>query len=528
LGDSTQGGSLVAYHLRTYSGEYVQIYPSGPVPISYSGREVTVAGTVSQLEDRTVLSAAAITPIDAPSASYSPVVSGTRKIAMILLRYSDSAAYTPNDATYYFNLMNPATNSVNAFYREESYGLLGIQANVYGWYTLPRPRSHYVYGSLSTCGVYFDRLTIDGVAVADPYLYFLQYDDVSFVTNDYLDSCAWGGTYTIIADGQAKCYGVTWMPPWAQNNGVYAHEIGHSLRCPHTGWVYSEYDSIWDVESGGTRFGRVWRGSYYSVAARQTVDLHSYDPCHHVAYHKIKLGWLNNWYSEISTWPATITVNALAGPCSKFMAIKVRIPGQDPAKKYFTVEARTKINYDQRLPGEGVIIHFVDEDRICRSVSGIFESVPAYPIDSTPRSWSLDDAQWEVGTTYTNVAYGIRISILSKTGNSYQIRIGEGFNFSLSSSGGITVTRGSSGFSTVTVSLTSGIAQPVALSASVPSQLAYNVVISFSPSSANPTFISTLTINTSSSTPVGSYTITVIGIGGGLTRTTTLLINVNP
>ena len=528
LGDSMLGGSHAGYYLHTYSGEYVQILPSGPVPISYSGREVAVSGTMIQLEDKMALSATAITPIDALSASPSPVVSGTKKMAMILLRYSDSSAYAPDDVTYYSNLMNPAMNSVNAFYREESYGLLGFRADVYGWYDLPNPRSYYVYGSLTTCGVYFNRLVNDGVALADRYVYFPQYDDVSFVMNDYLDCCAWGGTYTIIADGQAKCYGVTWVPPWAQNIGLYAHEIGHSLGCPHTGWVYSEYDSIWDVESAGTRFGRVWRGSYYSVAARQTVDLYSYDPCHHVAYHKIKLGWLNNWYSEISTWPAMITLNALAGPCSNFMAIKVRIPGQDPSKNYFTVEARTKINYDHSLPREGVIIHFVDEDRVCASVSGTSEPVPAYPIDSTPQSWSLDDAQWEVGTTYANRAYGIRISILSKIGNSYEIRIGEGFDFSLSSSGGITVTRGSSGFNTVTVSLTSGAAQPVTLSASLPSHLAYNVAISFSPPSATPTFTSTLTINTSAYTPVGSYVITVIGVGGGLTRTTTLSITVNP
>jgi M6 family metalloprotease-like protein len=528
LGDSMTGRSFVEYQLYTDFGEYVQIYPSAPVPMSYSGKEVTVTGTIVQLEGRTTLNATSITLIDAPSASYSPVVSGTRKIAMLLLRYSDSAAYTPNDAAYYQNLMNPLTNSVNAFYREESYGLLGVQADVYGWYTLPNPRSYYVYGSLTTCGVYFDRLKTAGVNVANAYVNFPQYDDVSFVMNDYLDCCAWGGSDTITADGQTKSYGTTYEPPWGQTVGTYAHEIGHSLGCPHTGWVYGTYDSIWDVESGGTGFNGVLRSNYYSVARGQTVNLYSYNPCHHIAYHKIKLGWLDTWYSEVSSGTQTLTVNALAGTRINLMAVKIRIPGQDPTKKYFTVESRTKINYDQWLPAEGVIIHFVDEDRVCTSVSGTSESVPAYPIDSTPGTNSLNDAQWGVLTTYNNATYGLSISILSKTGNSYQVTItyaGGGFDFSLSNSGGISVTPGGSGSNTITVTLTSGTTQTVTLSASGPPS---GASASFNPTSGNPTFTSTCTISTLSSTPAGSYTVTVTGTGGGKTHTTTFTLTVNP
>jgi len=447
LSDSEKGGSCQVYYLYTSSGEYVQIYLAEPVPLSYSKREVVVTGTIVQLTDRTTMNATAIAVVG--EARVSAVVSGTRRIAMLLLKYSDSAAYTPNDAAYYSNLMNPTTNSVNAFYREESYGLLSVQADVYGWYTLPRPRSYYVYGSLTTCGVYFNRLVNDGVVVADPYVYFPQYDDVSFVMNDYLDCCAWGGSYVITADGVPKLYGATWEPPWAQNIGVYAHEIGHSIGCPHTGFVGGNtYDSVWDVESGGTNFNSVLRGSYYSVAAGQTKNLYSRNPCHHIAYHKIKLGWLDGYYSEVAAGTATtLTLNALAGARTSVMAAKVRIPGQDPSKRYLTVEARTKINYDQWLPGEGIIIHSVDEDRV---VSGLdsSENVPAYPIDSTPGTSTLDDAQWAVGTTYNNAAYGLSISAISKTSNSYQVGIANGASY-------ITITTTTTTMSTTTSTLTS-------------------------------------------------------------------------
>ena len=422
-----RGDSHVVYYLYTGPGEYVRIHPSTPVPLNYQGKQVAVTGVFNALSSGGIINATAVTLLD--DTPVSPVVSGTRRIAMLLLKYSDSAAYTPNTATYYTNLMNPATNSVNGFYREESYNLLSIQADVYGWYTLPQPRSYYVAGGISSCGTAnLGLIASHGVAVADPYVYFPTYNDVSFVMNDYLDCCAWGGGVTITADGQTKSYGATWEPPWAQNVGVYAHEIGHSIGCPHTGFVGGNtYDSVWDVESGGSSFNQVWRGSYYSVAAGGvTLNLYSADPCHHIAYHKINMGWIDKWHLETGTWTTTVTLNALAGTRTGFMGIKVYVRGENPAKKYFTVEARTRINYDQWLPADGVIIHFVDQDRMVPGAAGT-DWVPAYPIDANPGTATLSDAQWGVGTTYTNAGYGLSISVLSKTGNSYQVRITGGW-----------------------------------------------------------------------------------------------------
>jgi M6 family metalloprotease-like protein len=417
LGDSEKGESYVTYYLRTGLGEWVQVDSSRPLPLSYQGREVSTTGIMTEVAGRTTLKEANVTLVDPTLPS--PAVSGTRKMAMLLLRYSDSVA-SPNDPTYYSNLMNPTGDSVNAFYREESYGLLSIQADIYGWYILPQPRSYYVSGWQCN-GISWNELINDGVAVADNDVYFPQYDDVSFVMSDHLDGCAWGGGIWISADGVGKGYGATWMPPWAQNVGVYAHEEGHAIGCPHTGWVYGGYDSPWDVESGGDWFNGQLRGNYYSAATGYFEDLYSYDPGHHIAYHKIRLGWLDGWYSELSGGTTTITVNALAGPRVTYMAIKLLVPGLDPARKYFTVEARTKINYDQWLPGEGVIIHFVDEDRSPSGLGGGY--VPAYPIDSTPGDGTLYNAQWGVGTTYSNSTYGLTISILSRIENSYSVQV---------------------------------------------------------------------------------------------------------
>ncbi|OGO15119.1 MAG: hypothetical protein A2Z14_18015 [Chloroflexi bacterium RBG_16_48_8] len=98
------------------------------------------------------------------------------------------------------------------------------------------------------------------------------------------------------------------------------------------------------------------------------------------------------------------------------------------------------------------------------------------------------------------------------------------FDFSLSlnpSSGSIT--QGSETSTTVTATLVSGTTQQVSLSCSgLPSGASH----SFNPSSISPTASSVLTISTSSSTPEGTYSITVTGTGGVKTRTATYTLTI--
>jgi subtilisin family serine protease len=96
------------------------------------------------------------------------------------------------------------------------------------------------------------------------------------------------------------------------------------------------------------------------------------------------------------------------------------------------------------------------------------------------------------------------------------------FNYSLSNSGNITVTQGSSGSNTITATLTSGTTQSVSFSAS---GLPSGTTASFNPGSCNPTCSSTLTISTSASTPAGTYTITVTGTPLGKTMQFDLIVN---
>jgi hypothetical protein len=100
------------------------------------------------------------------------------------------------------------------------------------------------------------------------------------------------------------------------------------------------------------------------------------------------------------------------------------------------------------------------------------------------------------------------------------------FDFSISNSGPITVTQGSSGSNKFNVTLQSGSSQSVSLACT--GGLPVGASCSFSPASGQPTISSNLTISTLTSTPVGSYTLTVNGTAGSLTHSTQVTLMVNP
>lgn len=100
------------------------------------------------------------------------------------------------------------------------------------------------------------------------------------------------------------------------------------------------------------------------------------------------------------------------------------------------------------------------------------------------------------------------------------------FDFSISVAGNAAAYQGLDALDYATVTLVSGTSQPVTVACSDP--LPQGVSCTFTPATANPTFISSMKIATSSSTPVGTYTIKVVGTGGGLTRSTHFDLTVNP
>ncbi len=103
---------------------------------------------------------------------------------------------------------------------------------------------------------------------------------------------------------------------------------------------------------------------------------------------------------------------------------------------------------------------------------------------------------------------------------------GASADFAISSSpSAVTIAAGGSGTSTITTTLSGSFNSAIALSAS---GLPTGATASFSPTSiaAPGAGSSTLTISVGSTTPVGTYSVTVNGSGGGLTRATAINLTV--
>jgi hypothetical protein len=104
------------------------------------------------------------------------------------------------------------------------------------------------------------------------------------------------------------------------------------------------------------------------------------------------------------------------------------------------------------------------------------------------------------------------------------LKVNAPFGFMLANSGGLTVNQGSSASNTVTATLVSGSTQPVSFAVS---GLPQGTSASFSQSTCSPNCSSQLTVSTSSSTPAGSYSLTVKGTAGSVTSSTAVALTVN-
>ena len=470
-GDPRSGadaGGETRYALATTDGKLLRLQLSGQedAALLNFGKRVTVSGPVVQNPPDVVTGADSETmlvdSISAQSAGAEASVLGTKKVIYLLVKFSDDAA-VPHPPVFYTDLNNPDTppvgelfpTTVNGFFKKTSYnqfswigdvgGMGGVGASG-GWLTLPHPKSFYApcgwSGSCAQLGTLGDDATALGRAQG---INFTTYDNINFVLSNDLDCCAWGGGYFSSVD--SKVYGATWEPPWGQETGTYAHEMGHSLGLPHSGWIYFAYDSPWDMMSSRFSAANNLCGSYLSINDGTVDSLYCSEPGDgYIAPHKDYLGWIPPANAVVSDTSSSTTVTLEAnslplGAGTKILTICITgLPCSGSPAHFFTVEARVKglagvSQFDNAIPSDGVIIHEIRRGNPAIGGSCFFNSQSgwAFPVDSTPGdydsnacnaggrnypNYALYNAQWSPGQTYTN---GFSISVVSRSGSNFVI-----------------------------------------------------------------------------------------------------------
>ncbi len=272
----------------------------------------------------------------------------------------------PMPPAYFNSLMDGANPyGLNAYWREASLGAINLDGSAStGWFALPQSKEYYFpFGEMD-----FDRITPDCLSTAAPYVNFGAYVGINLVFNSHLSldatpisGAAWGGSYPVTQNGFFSSSPMTWLPPWAYRGvsynagaGIYpmTHEMGHAFNLAHSADpLGAEYYDAWDVMSAVYAFCPLSNVQPYGCLAQ-----------HANGYHKGKLGWIPG--SRTFTYAATtrrITLRPLNGDTAgDHLLAVIPLPGSN---RFTTVEFRHRVGFDRKVPGDGVIIHDVDELR---------------------------------------------------------------------------------------------------------------------------------------------------------------------
>ena len=336
-------------------------------------------------------------------------MSGSQSVIVILIKFPDKENVKTRDEVH-----SLVFTSMNDYFHEVSYGLVSLTGAVTAkWYTLSRNMTYY--GANPEPPSRHWTLIQDAVDVADNDVDFRNYKYVLIVhsgdsqaqssdPNDIWSYAAIGSQTVRTRDGSLTL-GVAVL---AELNplGSYAHETCHMFGLP----------DLYNYKVAGTADNFV--GDWDLMASGSWANGGN-TPVHLSSWCKIQLGWIKQ--SQVQTLPAgqlnKVIVNPLETNTPGTLAVKVPLKeGPGSSVIYYLVEVRRKTGYDAYLPGEGVIIYYVNETK--RSGEGPVRIQSANP--------SLDNAARRVESVFTDNLNGIRIVVLSVSpGGAYEIEFGK-------------------------------------------------------------------------------------------------------
>ena len=523
-GDAAPGGApggTLGFVLVEDTGQVTELVVPDDVLAAAGGRtavnrqRVTVTGQAPLLAPGTAVGARGLLLVQAlqgaggggsSALAAAAAVTGPQPWVTVLCRFADEAGVTPHPVSWFQTLMlgSTAAPSLDHFWREVSFGQVQLTGSqVVGWYTLPQPRSYYVYGTPEALD--HQRAVNDCTAVADPDVYFPSFVGINLAFNDDLDCCAWGGSWTLNRDGQSRTYRVTWLPPWGyENQGPVAHEMGHGFGLPHSSGPYSAtYDSAWDVMSG------IWDNCPPYDSVYGCVGTHT------IAYHKDLLGWIpaDRRYVAADGTSQTITLEPLGVAASANYMI-AKIPIGSSTTQFYTVEVRRFLGYDSTLRAEAVIIHRVDTTRADRDAQVVDPDANGDPDDA--------GARWLPGETFLDSANGISVTVVGQTSTGFQVTVAKAvssYSLSVTVSGTGTVTSSPAGIScsagTCGASFPAG--STVVLTASAGTLSAWGGACSGSASTCSVTMTAAKSATATFTTPVYSLTVAPVPTNGTVT-----------
>ena len=379
-----------------------------PVPVAAPAPGVSVSAPALRVSRLRSLEP---TVAPGPNAITSAAVEAKRYV-MLLCKFSDLQD-EPLPRSWYDAILGPARPNMGHYFDEISYGRLSLAGSgAVGWFTLPKRWIDYYPNSGNS--LLFDELLEDCVAAADATVDFRQYAGI-IVQHNVGPDWAFGGTWTLTLDGQTRTFGVAWMPK--SGPAQLAHEIGHTLRLPHSSGGYGQvYDSRWDVMS------------YPYVRWDATLNPPDWVQQHTIMWNKAWLGWIDGVNQLQPTLPSTQSVMLLRGALTPalpgYHLVKVHNPAAPGT--YYLAEARQQVGYDSGLPGDAVVLFTYDPSR----------PEPAHVVD-VPRNGDANDAgaMWTPGESFTDSILGLTIDVDSVKEAGFGVTVIRGWRLRMRATG---------------------------------------------------------------------------------------------
>lgn len=324
-----------------------------------------------------------------------------RRYQFVPVRFSDTLQITPHPLDYYQRLVGRDWPGISNYYAENSYGQANFEGSkVWNYINLPLPARSYQFrtkeGKLNWD--WSKLLNAFSVQVGQQVNFF-QCDGVVFFPN-ILDEFG-GGAATWVPferDGFSGLYPVVWLNP-TQGHSVLAHELGHHLQIGHI-----------NIDSAPNPM---------SVMSTWGVN----DPIfggmgiHHTAFHKLKKHWYSPWqiYTALPGSDKVIKLERSALPTNDSDVRVIVVPQRGGKQHYYTIEARKRAGYDRTLPCEGVVVCNIDETHNDRETSLVW---PPGADTNKP-----EQSAWQPGSTSTDAANGLTVSVLKSTPSGYMVRV---------------------------------------------------------------------------------------------------------
>ncbi|NJM07732.1 hypothetical protein HC891_18390 [Candidatus Gracilibacteria bacterium] len=342
-------------------------------------------------------------------------LTGPQPWVTILCKFQD-VPDEPHDLAYFQGLFANVYPGLDHYWREVSYDTISLAgSSVVGWYTLPNPKSYYVYDRNGD-GIAEhnnDRTATDCTAAADAAIDFTDFYGINLIFNANMNATAIGGSLNraLTLDGKTDFWPMTWVPLSYISQGVIAHEMGHGFRL---GDIY-----VKDLQSA-SGWGLMGAPCYYGS---QRDPLYRCVGLHLNAASKHLLGWIPDELMSIVPvgGTAVITLEQLALPQTN-NDLMVRIPINGSDERYYTVEVRHKTGYDNApiIPGPAVLIH---ETTILSFSDG--RQVPIVeliPVSGTAEPGGAG-AMWKPGMTFVDPINRITVAVQTETSSGFVIQV---------------------------------------------------------------------------------------------------------